>query len=377
MFAQKLTLLPLSKIMLYNMTITDRINAFTHLGCFLQQFTTNGQASPTCGINSQLNSSFYASFQQAIRKAEIANPWFTETLVKQAIEGVCKMLQRNVLQQWLAKYPAIPNMVTGKKVAAVLAGNIPLVGFHDMLSVLVSGHAFLGKLSSKDKALMLEVKRVLCQIDASFNELLFFTEDRLAEFDAVIATGSNNSSRYFDYYFGKYPNIIRKNRSSVAILTGNETAENFKALANDIFMYFGLGCRNVSKLYVPEGFDLPQMIDNFEHYNHLRNHNKYANNYEYNRAIFLMNKVPHLDNGFLLVKEDKSFNSPIGVLHYQYYSDTQKLKAELSFNAHNLQCVVGAGGFTNTEIPLGQAQYPEVWDYADGVDTIEFLVQSF
>ncbi|MDA3780729.1 MAG: aldehyde dehydrogenase, partial [Bacteroidales bacterium] len=259
-------------------------------------------------------------------------------------------------------------------VGVVTAGNIPLVGFHDMLCVLLSGNKFIAKLSSKDNKLMQVIRYYLISLNSEFEELIRFEEQKLSGFDAIIATGSNNSSRYFEYYFGKYPNIIRKNRSSIAVLTGNETIKQIKALADDIFLYFGLGCRNVSKLLLPEDYNFENLFNNIEHYAHIYNHNKYANNYDYNKSIYLMNKTKHLDNGFVLLKEDEGMSSPIAVIYFQYYKKIEDVYNYITLNKENIQCVVSDNNEIEKAIKFGDAQYPELWDYADNVDTMEFLI---
>jgi len=260
----------------------------------------------------------------------------------------------------------------------VLAGNIPLVGFHDVLCVLISGNFALIKASSQDARLITQVLKRLTAIESAFEQRFAFTE-RLKDFDAVIATGSNNTSRYFEYYFGKVPHIIRKNRNSVAVLTGRETTEQLHALGRDIFDYFGLGCRNVSKLFVPEGYDFVPFFEAIEPYKNIINHHKYNNNYDYNKSIYLVNRDKHLDNGFLLVKEDERMVSPLAVLFFEYYDDLQSLDERLNHEKENIQCIVTAAplasGAWGTTVNFGRSQQPSLWDYADGVDTMDFLTK--
>jgi hypothetical protein len=254
-----------------------------------------------------------------------------------------------------------------------MAGNVPCVGLHDMLCVLITGHHFVGKVSSKDAGLMQAVIDLLLAIEPSFSSYISLSESRLENFDAVIATGSDNTSRYFEYYFGKYPNIIRKNRHSIAVLSGNETYEELHHLATDIFAYYGLGCRNVSKILVPKDYNLADLLNHFDDYKHLINHNKYANNYEYHRAMYLMNMVEHLDTGFALIKPDESLGSPVGVIYYQHYSNLDGILNYIDTHTEQLQCVVSTIEGIPNSIPFGQAQNPLLTDYADGIDTIEFL----
>jgi hypothetical protein len=258
----------------------------------------------------------------------------------------------------------------------ILAGNIPLVGFHDVLSVLASGHHALIKSSTQDARLIKKVLERLIAIEPAFEGSFTFVE-RLENFDAVIATGSNNTSRYFEYYFGKVPHIIRKNRNSVAVLTGDETTEQLYLLGHDIFDYFGLGCRNVSKLFVPKGYDLIKFFEAIEPYNSIINHHKYNNNYDYNKSIYLVNRDTHLDNSFLLLKEDKSFTSPLAVLFFEYYEDIESLEELLKQENAHIQCIVSELPLNtgNQVVTFGQSQHPQLWDYADGVDTMDFLTK--
>jgi hypothetical protein len=232
----------------------------------------------------------------------------------------------------------------------------------------------LAKLSSNDKTLLPFLAEYLISVEPEFKNYIEFTDGKLENFDAVIATGSNNTARYFEYYFGKYPNIIRKNRNSAAILTGNETKEELKNLADDIFTYFGLGCRNVSKLYIPENYDFEAFFKGMFSWKEIIHNHKYINNYDYNKAVYLMDSFPLLDNEFMLLKEDTAFSSPISVVFYEKYNSLEDLSKELEEQSENIQCVVSKAGINN-EIPFGKAQNPELWDYADRIDTVEFLLK--
>lgn len=282
------------------------------------------------------------------------------------------MLNKPDLTTWLDYYTI--NQHQRKKVGLILAGNIPLVGFHDVLSVLITGNFALIKASSQDARLIKYVLEMLSVIDPAFAERYEFTE-RLENFDAVIATGSNNTSRYFEYYFGKLPHIIRKNRSSVAVLTGAETTEQLFRLGHDIFDYFGLGCRNVSKLLVPKGYNFNLFFESIEAYNDIINHHKYNNNYFYSKSIYLVNSDKHLDNNFLLLKEDSRMASPLAVMYFEYYDDLTKVEAKLNDDAEQIQCVVSTAplDIKSQVVGFGQSQQPKLWDYADGVDTMAFL----
>ena len=250
-----------------------------------------------------------------------------------------------------------------------MAGNLPLVGFHDFLSVFVAGHKALIRFSSKDDKLFSFVLKNLVKISPESKEY-FETTERLQGFDAVIATGSSNTGRYFEHYFGKYPNIIRKNRSSVAVLDGNETIEELKSLGEDVFTYFGMGCRNVSKLYVPKDYDFPHLLDNWAHYQPLTNHNKYKNNYDYNRSILLLNRTQHFASDYIMLMENENMTSPVSILYYEFYDNEKDWRNKLKENAEQIQCSVGkAEGL----LPFGTAQNPQLNDYADGIDTMQFL----
>lgn len=301
------------------------------------------------------------------------NAWFTPESVLQAVTAIGKMLNEADLQTWFTKYN-LKEQADDKKVGLILAGNIPLVGFHDVLCVLASGNQALIKASSQDARLIKTVLQKLVAIDSSFADQFSFVE-RLANFDAIIATGSNNSSRYFDYYFGKVPNIIRKNRNSVALLTGNETDEELSALGHDIFDYYGLGCRNVSKLLVPKDYVFNFFFESIEHYKGIIHHHKYNNNYDYNKSIYLVNSVKHLDNGFLMVTEDDRMASPLSVVYFSYYDSLASAQKTLQQQSENIQCIVSTApvNISNQVVPFGQSQQPALWDYADGIDTMEFL----
>lgn len=354
------------------MSINQRIKAFVALGKFLEQFTGAGKQMS----DSPLNERFYTPFTELIQSVHFQNAWFTETNVRSAIQGLVYNLQEETLVDWLSRYiEHLSGSKNAKNVAVIMAGNIPVVGFHDMLCVLLSGNKFTGKLSSEDKLLLPAVAKILTAIEPEYSSLVEFTEGQLKNIDAVIATGSNNSARYFEYYFGKYPHIIRKNRNSAAVLTGKETLEELQLLGEDIFQYFGLGCRNVSKLFVPEGYKFDTFYEAIYKFQDVVNNNKYGNNYEYNRTVYLMNTPKGLlDNNFLLLKEDTGYSSPIGVLFYEFYQDINALNTKLVADKELIQCIVSHSLLIEKSIPFGEAQQPGPDDYADGVDTMQFLV---
>lgn len=353
------------------MTIDTRIKSFITLGTFLKQFAENRKEEDKNGLNTR----FYDDLQQLISSVHIHNPWFTENNVRNALNAISVSLEENALVDWISVYiKDLDKIAEAKRVAVIMAGNIPMAGFHDMLCVLLSGNKFVGKLSSDDKLLLPFIAKILCSIEPEYASFIEFTEGQLKEMDAVIATGSNNSARYFDYYFGKYPNIIRRNRNSVAVLTCDETKEDLRLLGNDVFQYFGLGCRNVSRLFVPKGYRFDTFYEAIYEMNEVVNNNKYANNYDYNKTVYLMSSDPSLlDNNFLLLKEDKSYSSPIGVLFYEYYDDLKALNERLERDKEQIQCIVSSSPEIKNAIPFGTAQFPKLSDYADGVDTMKFL----
>jgi hypothetical protein len=308
-------------------------------------------------------------------KTDIHNPWFTEDNIDFSISELSKALTKSNLEEWIDRYQDLADKPTGRKIAVIMAGNIPLVGFHDFMSVLICGDSFIGKLSSKDDKLLPRVAAILTDIEPGFKDQIRFTEAKLPDFDAVIATGSNNTSRYFDYYFGKYPHIIRKNRNSVGIIRGDESDDELQNLCDDIFTYFGLGCRNVSKLFIPEEYKLDHIFRNSLKYKDIINHHKYSNNYDYNRAVYLLNKTEFKDNGMMLMKEDIAYASPVSVVYYERYGDIQSVNKRIRADKALLQCVVSKDAHVNGSLAFGESQRPKLWEYADNIDTIKFLTR--
>lgn len=285
-----------------------------------------------------------------------------------ALTGIQSFLRHNALSHWTSSY----NLESSnpKTIALVMAGNIPLVGFHDFLCVLISGNRVQIKLSSKDTKLLKYLIKHLIWLEPEFEKYIAINE-KLENFDAIIATGSDNSARYFESYFGKYPNIIRKNRTSCAIITGEESEAQIESLGADIFSYFGLGCRNVSKIYVPTGYDLAKLLSSWDSFKDVIHHHKYCNNYDYQKSILLVNTMPFLDNGFIMFQENEKLVSPISVLYYEYYSSEAELKRKLEENSDKLQCIVGSSPLAT--IKFGQTQLPLLEDYADQIDTLKFI----
>ena len=312
-------------------------------------------------------------FNDIFEKAEQQNSWFTRANVIFAFKSWSEALSENNVQRWLSQYQ-LPQTTSSKKILIIMAGNLPLVGLHDLLCVLVTGHKAIVKLSSNDCVLLPYLITQMKTFAPEWTEAVTFTNDKITEYDAVIATGSDNTARYFEYYFGKKPHIIRKNRHSVAVLTGKETPEELFALGKDIFLYYGLGCRSISKLFVPKGYDFNLLFQAIYPYKDIIQEQKYANNYDYNKAVYLMSLFQLLENGFLLLKEDELYGSPIATLFYEYYTDVASLKEKLTTDAEKIQCVV-AHNFTTEEVAFGETQTPQLWDYADGVDTLKFLLK--
>ncbi|GAB4296261.1 MAG: acyl-CoA reductase [Marinilabiliales bacterium] len=312
----------------------------------------------------------------AIIKAEAENPWFTKQFIIHRLNVIKSYLEPESLQNWISNYPEIKSQEKNKTltIGVVNAGNIPLVGFHDFLCVLITGNKYYVKLSSKDSELFKLIFTILIDINPELTPYIQVENDILKNFDVIIATGSNNTSRYFEYYFGRYPNIIRNNKNSIAILDGTETEEMLKKLADDIFLYFGLGCRNVSKIYLPENININEILTHFNKYESFINHNKYVNNYEYNRAIYLLNKEEHLDTGFALFKKSDQIFPPISVVYFDYYKKIHNLYNEISSISGSLQCIATQIDIFKNRIDFGNTQMPDLTDYADGIDTIEFLL---
>lgn len=349
------------------MTLEERKSAFIELGTFLSQFSLE-KNNPV--PEAKQNDLFYDAFISLIELSQSHNGWYTPEQVYFSIGSWAEALSENNLDQWISNYTFTDE--NPKNIGLILAGNIPLVGFHDFLSVLVSGHNVLVKTSSNDQHLLPFLAKYLVSVEPKFESRIIFAEGKLENFDAVIATGSNNTARYFDYYFKDKPSIIRKSRNSVAILNGKETTEDLIHLGEDIFRYFGLGCRNVSKLFVPKGYDFTHFFESVFVYQDIIKYEKYANNYDYNKAVFLMSLYKLLDNGFLTIKEDKSYASPISSVFYEFYDDLEEIKTRLENESEQIQCIV-SNNLTENSIVFGQTQKPRLWDYADNVDTIAFL----
>lgn len=356
------------------MTLETKKSVFVELGKFLSQFSEEQSVQKSDVL---YNDIFFEDFKKLIHLSQSHNGWYTPEQVYFALQSWAAALTEENLDKWLSQYKAdfAQNDSKEKTVALILAGNIPLVGFHDFLSVLITGNKALIKTSSNDQHLLPFLAKYLIAVDKSLKDKITFVEGKLENFDTVIATGSNNTSRYFEYYFKDKPSIIRKNRNSAAILTGKETHEELEQLGEDIFRYFGLGCRNVSKLFVPKGYSFAAFFQAIFKYQDVIHYEKYANNYDYNKAVFLMSNFKLLDNGFLTLKEDSSYASPISSVFYEYYENLEELQKRLENDSEHIQCIVSEN-LTTDSIAFGETQKPQLWDYADNVDTITFLLTT-
>ena len=348
----------------------QRKSAFVQLG---QIFLHLGNNEPWPGFASGLNEEEYAHWQHLIETAHHHNGWFTVENVRRALKAWGENLKESNLNQWLENYNLASSAHTAKKkVGIVMAGNIPMVGFHDLLSVLITGHTAIVKLSSDDKLLIPLAVKTLAQFEPEIEKQVQFTE-RLKDIDAVIATGSNNTGRYFEHYFSKYPNIIRRNRNSMAIVEDSTSAEDLAALGDDIFAFFGLGCRNVTKVFLPSGFDIDRLFKAIYSFHEIVNHNKYANNYDYHKALYLLNREPLLDNGFILLREHPQLHSALGTLHYEFYESSAVVEQYMKDHEDEIQCIVADKKWAEDAVEPGFSQRPALWDYADRIDTLEFL----
>lgn len=341
------------------MNLEERIRSFAQLGRML-----NDELDGKPGH-------FSGKLNMLIENQHIINPWFTPENVRKALRATATILTEDILVQWMEAYPELKEEKEPVRAGIIMAGNIPLVGFHDFMSVLISGNNLIAKTSSKDPGLIPLLGEMLCAVNPAFRKRIEFTSGTISGFDVVIATGSNNSSRYFEYYFGKYPHIIRKNRTSIAILDGNESAVDLTLLGDDVFSYFGLGCRNVSKIFIPAGYDLSGIADNWSSFSGIIRNEKYANNYDFNKAVYIVNKENYTDLGYMLLKEDNTLMSPVSVLYYQHYDSVENLNNIIDPQKDSIQCII-----SRHHVPFGKAQEPHPWDYSDGVDTIDFLLKK-
>ena len=339
--------------------------SLVQFGKFLRSFL-DSDSWP--GFQSGVDQREFDNFKSSTEKAESNNAWFSRKMIRLSMESWAKNLSEDNIDKWMSKYD-VPSSIN-KNVLIICAGNLPLVGFHDIVCCILLNINTQVKLSKNDNVLIPAILNVLYLFDSELQDRIKICNEKPDNYNYVIATGSNISNRYFEYYFGKFPHIFRRNRTSIAVVHSEISDDQLKSLSHDMLQYYGLGCRSVTKLYLPEKFSLDRIYNSVFNYKDLINHNKYMNNYDYNRSIFLMGKKLFFDNGFLILKEDKSLFSPISVVNFEYYSSMETLEKELNVLSNEIQCRVGEGG-----IPFGTAQKPELWDYADGVDTIDFLTK--
>ena len=344
------------------MNIQDRINAFCQLGHHLEIFLQGEQDN--------------ATLSYIIENEQYTNTWFTPFFVRHRLQSIATCLREQQLQIWLKNYKKLHNHQP-ETIGVIMAGNLPLVGFHDFLSVLIVGDSLVAKLSSQDKHLLPTIAQMLIAIEPRFEQQIVFTEEKIGQIDKVISTGGSNSAKYFSYYFKNIPHIIRSHCNSVALLDGTETEKDLEHLADDIFLYFGLGCRSVSKIFVPQNYNFEKLFKAMDKYKPLmEQHHKYLNNLEYQKTMHLINMIPFLDQGLSVVKECPDIASPIAVLHYEYYQDKEQTIKNIFSLGDKLQCAVGNNNVHQRLIPFGKAQYPALNDYANDIDTIAFLLND-
>lgn len=346
-------------------SIETRVNAFSALGRVMAAV-----ASATAG---GVDAGHFALLKEAVFQSSQHNGWFTGAMIHRALSALAAMLNPDSLRNWLDQYP-LDRPSQPRRVLVVSAGNIPAVGFHDWMCVLLAGHHYLGKLSNDDRFLVPALEKVLASIEPAFAGRSMFSDQPVKDFEAVIATGSGNTSRYFEYYFSKWPHVIRSNRTGVAILSGREGRHELEGLTDDLILYFGLGCRNVSACYIPQGFDVAPLCDAIaSRQDELLQNHKWMNNYDYQKALMLINQQPFFDTGAMLLRHHTELNTPVAVVNLISYRDAGMLQASLAEKGAGIQCVVSSGAWFTGSLPIGQSQQPSVTDYADGVDTMTFL----
>lgn len=353
------------------MELDRRIDGFIKLGRRVKEYLRT-KVDP---VSQEFHMAEFDQFEDAVRRATEENPWFTEENILHMLTSVAEMLDQKALARWLDPYrERMRDRLSGQTVAVIMPGNIPMVGFHDFLCTLITGNRIIGRLSSEDSVLIPVLADVLIKGEPLFDSRIRFTREKLVDFDAVIATGSDASARQFEYYFSKVPRLIRGNRNSAAILTGDETREEMTGLGEDMFRYFGRGCRSVSHLYVPQGYDPEQLTRAFPAFSGLSNHHKYRNNYDYRKSLLMMNGSGFFDGSFYLLVPDERLNSPVSVIHYSCYSDRSNLMQHVEKMEEKIQVVVARTSLPFRSCPFGRAQHPALNDYSDGIDTLDFLL---
>lgn len=345
-----------------NNNLKERIKSLNDLGILFQENCGNKKTKMFPKWDLILN--------KKLKQASLFNSWFTASNLKLSLNYWGNKLQKETLENWISNYKF--EIKNHKTIAIIMAGNIPIVGFHDLICSMLLDLKCLIKLSSDDKILIPFIVSFLEFRNPKFKNRIIFQTNKLKNFDAVIATGSDNSHKYFEFYFSKYPNLLRKTRHSVAVLDGNETEKDLSLLSNDIFSYFGLGCRSVSKIYIPEGYNFDLIFNAFYKHKNVINHNKYASNFNYNKAVYLMCEDKFIENGFIILKEDSKLGSPVGCLYYQYYNNISDIYKSIEETREKIQCVVSND---KKNVAFGSTQYPKLDDYADNIDTVDFLLK--
>jgi len=348
------------------MNLNSRLESFVSLGNTIRDFLNQ---------NFKEENPLFSILEESIEKAGKINAWFTRESVEHALHVWSLNLKKENLEKWLEPYIyQINNAGFVRNVAVIMAGNIPLVGFHDFLAVLFSGNQFIGRPSSNDTELIQSLTRILISLNGEWEDKISFTKEKLTGFDAVIATGSNNSAHYFNYYFSRFPHIIRKNRNGVAILTGNEDEKELSGLADDIFLYYGLGCRNVSKLFIPKGYNFDPLFKSFHRYLHFSVHNKWMNNHDYYCSVYQLNQISAYDNGFVILTENNAIASPPAVIYFEYYLKMEDLVTRMTLQEDEIQVIICKKEIPFSSVLPGFAQIPGLSDYPDGIDTMKFLL---
>ncbi|MBP6978370.1 MAG: acyl-CoA reductase [Bacteroidales bacterium] len=356
------------------MNINERAQAFIELGHFLDSYVRGVTTEPPDLPESSTEDRILTG---AIRAAMASNPWFILPHILESLQAIAGSLKDPEVGFFTQTYsPRIKDTELPATIAVIMAGNVPLVGFHDFFCVVLSGNRFLGKLSSEDKHLLPALSQIMAGWHRGIQDQVTFTDGMLSRFNAVIATGSDNTSRYFEFYFGKYPHIIRRHRNSVAVLNGTETPTELEALGRDVFSYFGRGCRNVSRLFLPANYPIQDLSSAWIPFSYVMDHHKYRNNYDYHKSIFIVSYLPYLDLGMILIKKDPSFHSPLAVIHFTEYDTVEEVNELLGNKRDKIQCIVSKDPAIDQRIPFGSAQRPSLFDFADGIDTMEFLIQN-
>lgn len=356
-----------------SLTTGKRARAFTRLGKYLASYVSRAEMNPEDWPESEPGD---VILTQAVRQTMRNNPWFIRKDVLLSLEAIAFSLEEEKVLTFTQRF--VPDPGTRQRevnVGVVMAGNVPLVGFHDFFCVILSGHRFIGKLSTDDRFLLPALAQLMVHWHPDLKTLIRFAGARLTGFEAVIATGSDNTSRYFEYYFSKYPHIIRRNRNSAAVLNGGETAVELQALGMDIFSYFGRGCRSVSKLFLPQNYDPASLFPHWTGFEYMLDHHKYRNNFDYYRSVYLVNQFFFHDNGPVLIIENHSFSSPVAVLYYEFYRDIDQVIDTIKLHNDRIQCVVSSDPAIGERISFGTAQKPSLFEFADGINTMEFLTQ--